>query len=156
MNSFKKIVTVLIGIVMIAACNNSKSNKEVPKDSVQADKAVENDDPDYLAGKQLFTQNCMPCHQKDGMGVSGMNPPLSRTSYVLGDKKQLIGIVLNGLSGGIEINGETYSNSMGSFTMLKDKEIALILSYVRSSFGNDAGPVSEQEVSAVRASNPAK
>lgn len=89
---------------------------------------------------------------QDGMGVPGMNPPLVKTEWVLGDKERLIGVVLNGLSGDVEINGELYSNTMGSFAMLKDKQIALLLSYVRQSFGNDADAISEKEVANVRAS----
>ena len=56
-------------------------------------------------GKIVFTTYCMPCHQADGNGVPNLNPPLVKTSYVLGDKTKLIGIVLNGLNQEIEING---------------------------------------------------
>lgn len=89
----------------MVSCNNGNPKIEETKENAVTTEKVENINPDYLAGKQLFTQTCMPCHQKDGLGVPGMNPPLPRTSYVLGDKKQLIGIVLNGLSGAFEVNG---------------------------------------------------
>jgi mono/diheme cytochrome c family protein len=151
MNISKHIIVVCLTVFVMVACNNGSPKNEEAKKSVQAPEKVENTSPDYVAGKQLFAKTCLPCHQKDGMGVPGMNPPLARTTYVLGDKKKLVGIILNGLSGSVEINGETYSNSMGSFAMLKDKEIALILSYVRQSFGNDADAVAPEEVANVRA-----
>jgi mono/diheme cytochrome c family protein len=102
-------------------------------------------------GKALYKQYCMSCHQENGSGVPRMNPPLAKTEYVLGDKKRLIGILLNGLNEDVEINGEYYSNPMPSQAALKDQEIADILSYVRNSFGNKASTVSTAEVSEVRA-----
>jgi mono/diheme cytochrome c family protein len=102
-------------------------------------------------GKSLYKQHCLSCHQENGSGVPGMNPPLIKTEYVLGDKKRLIGILLNGLNEDVEINGEYYSNPMPSQAALKDQEIADILSYVRNSFGNKASTVSTAEVTAVRA-----
>ncbi len=47
-------------------------------------------------GKQLYAQYCLTCHQQDGYGVPNLNPPLVKASYVLGDKKKLIGWVLQG------------------------------------------------------------
>ncbi|WP_188215247.1 c-type cytochrome [Aestuariibaculum suncheonense] len=135
----------------IAGCRNENSKIHSTDITVEK-KNAKIETPEYLEGKKYFNQYCMACHMQDGMGVPGMNPPLVKTSWVLGDKARLIGVVLNGLSGDIEINGELYSNSMGSFATLEDKEIALVLSYVRQSFGNDAGPVTQEEVAKVRAS----
>ncbi len=103
-----------------------------------------------LDGKILYTQICLGCHQEDGGGVPSMNPPLIGTSYVLGDKTELISIILKGLSGKVKINGKTYSNIMASQAYLKDDQIAAILTYVRSSFGNSASAIKPEEVKAVR------
>lgn len=80
-----------------------------------------------------------------------MNPPLIKTVYVLGDKKRLVGIVLNGMDEPLEIDGETYSNVMAPHEFLKDQEIADVLTYVRNSFGNKASAVTAAEVKAIRA-----
>ena len=56
-------------------------------------------------GKKVYDNNCLACHQANGSGVPGMNPPLKKTKWVLGDKKTLINIVLKGLDQEIEING---------------------------------------------------
>lgn len=93
----------------------------------------------------------MPCHQADGGGVPNMNPPLINTKYVTGDKKRLIGIVLKGLTGGVEVDGYDYNNPMAPHNYLKDQEIADVLTYVRNSFGNKATAVTAAEVKAVRA-----
>ena len=80
-----------------------------------------------------------------------LTPPLQNSSYVQGPATKVIGIVLNGLNDGVEIDGETYSNPMPSFgSALKDQEIADVLTYVRSHFGNKASPVSVTQVSQIR------
>jgi mono/diheme cytochrome c family protein len=102
-------------------------------------------------GKKVYEMYCLPCHMEDGGGVPRMNPPLVKTSYVLGDKKALINIVLKGMDEPIEIDGETYTNVMAPHDFLKDQEIADVLTYVRNSFGNKASLVTVAEVKAVRA-----
>ncbi|MCF8342779.1 MAG: c-type cytochrome [Chitinophagaceae bacterium] len=101
-------------------------------------------------GKIVYTTYCMPCHQADGNGVPNLNPPLVKTSYVLGDKTKLIGIVLNGLNQEIEINGETYNGVMASHDYLTNQEIADVLTYVRNSFGNKAALITPQDVKLAR------
>jgi glucose/arabinose dehydrogenase/cytochrome c5 len=104
-------------------------------------------------GKAVYNTYCLSCHMEDGGGVPGMNPPLSHTDWVNGDKERLIKVVLNGLSDPIEINGETYSNVMAPHSDLSDKEIASVLTFVRNNFGNSSGAVSVEEVATVRANN---
>lgn len=89
----------------------------------------------------------------DGGGVPNMNPPLVKTSYVLGDRKRIIKVVLNGFTQNVDIDGESYSNNMPPQNFLKDQEIADVLTYVRNSFGNKAAAVKVAEVKAVRSTN---
>lgn len=79
-----------------------------------------------------------------------MNPPLRGTDWVTGDKSRLINVLLNGLNEELEINGETYENAMPAHDFLTDKQIAAVLSYVRSNFGNDATAITAEEVAALR------
>ncbi|MCC3159292.1 cytochrome c [Hymenobacter sp. 15J16-1T3B] len=104
------------------------------------------------AGKTVYTQNCLTCHMADGGGVEGMNPPLSKTTWVLGDKTRLVGVVLNGLQDQ-DIDGEPYRNVMPAQNQLTDQQIADVLTYVRNSFGNKASAVTPAEVKAARAAN---
>jgi mono/diheme cytochrome c family protein len=103
------------------------------------------------AGKKVYSTICISCHQADGGGVPNMNPPLIKTTYVLGNKSKLISILLNGFNENVEINGNTYSNTMPSQDFLKDQEIADVLTYVRNSFGNKASAVTVAEVKKGRA-----
>ncbi len=123
-----------------------------PKPRAKATAASGASAPAQLAqGKKVYTQYCLTCHQADGGGVQNMNPPLTQTTYVLGDKARLVGIILHGFAERVEIKGETYNNVMPAHDFLTDAQIAGLLTYVRGSFGNKAGPVSAAEVQAVRA-----
>lgn len=101
-------------------------------------------------GEKIYTTYCGTCHQRDGQGASGRFPPLTDTDWVTGDKQRLIGIVLNGLEGTIEVKGETYNSIMPQHQFLSDQEVAEVLTYIRQNFGNDASAVSKEEVSEVR------
>ncbi|HEY5369482.1 MAG TPA: cytochrome c [Hanamia sp.] len=106
------------------------------------------------AGKKVYKKTCLTCHQADGSGVPNMTPPLTQTTFVLGNKEKLIGIVLNGLKN-VDIDDQTYNNPMPALgSVLKDQEIADVLTYVRNSFGNKASAVTAAEVKTVR--NPSK
>ena len=102
-------------------------------------------------GEIVYTTVCLACHMADGGGAQNMNPPLANTPYVLGNKAALIKIVLHGFNEDVEINGQTYSNTMGAHDNLTDRQIADVLTYVRRSFGNKASAVKAMQVSKVRA-----
>lgn len=102
------------------------------------------------SGKIIYETYCLACHQEDGSGVPNMNPPLIKTDWVLGDSTRLINVILKGLKD-TEINGDSYSNEMPSHDFLTDYQIAEVLTYVRKSFGNQAGAISSQAVKKERA-----
>ncbi len=106
--------------------------------------------PSVAKGKVVYTTYCLACHQADGTGVPNMNPPLVKTSWVLGEKTKLIKVLLNGLNEETEINGNTYSNPMPPHNFLSDEDIANVLSFVRTSFTNKTSLVTTAEVKKVR------
>ena len=100
--------------------------------------------------KIVYKKYCISCHQADGCGVPNMSPPLLQTSFILGEKETLIKIVLNGLKN-VDINDQSYNNPMPALgSVLKDQQIADVLTYVRNSFGNKASAVTAKEVKTVR------
>lgn len=101
-------------------------------------------------GKKVYDTYCLTCHQADGAGVPRMNPPLIKTTYVLGDKKRLINIILKGFNESVEINGDYYDNPMPAQPQLNDQQIADVLTYVRNSFGNKASAITVAEVKKAR------
>jgi mono/diheme cytochrome c family protein len=104
-------------------------------------------------GKQVYHDQCLACHQVDAGGVQGMNPPLIKTKYVLGPKPDLVKIVLNGMKGDLDLDGDTYHNVMAPHSDLTDQQIADVLTYVRNNFGNKATAITAAEVKKIRASN---
>lgn len=104
------------------------------------------------SGKIIYETYCLACHQEDGSGVPNMNPPLIKTDWVLGDSTRLINVILKGLKN-TEINGDSYSNEMPSHDFLTDYQIAEVLTYLRKSFGNQAGSISSEDVKKQRAKN---
>jgi len=113
--------------------------------SVPVDKAT------MERGKKVYIQYCIACHQVDGGGVPGLNPPLEKTPHVAGSKTKLIRIILKGMDTHEEIDGETYSNVMAPHNHLTDQQIADVLTYVRNSFGNKAIAITPGDVKYVRA-----
>lgn len=102
-------------------------------------------------GEEIYQTRCMSCHQINGQGVRGTFPPLRDTEWVNGDKGRLIRIILGGLTGPIKVKSSTYRGVMPPWgSALSDKQVAALASYVRSNFGNDASPVTAEEVAKVR------
>jgi nitrite reductase (NO-forming) len=102
------------------------------------------------AGKTLFQGTCSTCHQVDGRGLPNVFPPLAGSDFLNADKKRAMGIVLNGLTGPVTVNGQTFNSVMPPMSQLNDDEIANILTYVLSQWGNSGGRITTQEVTAVR------
>ena len=111
-----------------------------------------------MAGKAIYSRDgfCITCHQPDGKGLEAAGfPPLTATNWVLGSDERIIKIVLKGIYGPIEVNGKKYPGQvpMTPFEgMLKDEEVAAVITYVRNSFGNKAAAVTADKVKSVRAS----
>ncbi len=104
-----------------------------------------------VSGELVYSTICMPCHQAGGTGVEGRYPPLAGSEWLARDASIPVRIVLNGLTGPIQVKGVAYANEMPpQGAQLSDAEIAAVLTYVRSSFGNKAGPVDEALVKKLR------
>ncbi len=97
------------------------------------------------AGGRVYSQNCAACHQPAGQGLAGAFPPLANSDYLNANTGRAIDALLNGLSDEIVVNGETYNGVMPSLR-LSDEDIANVLSYVYSSWGNSGAVVTPREV----------
>jgi mono/diheme cytochrome c family protein len=108
-----------------------------------------------VIGKRVFTQNCAVCHQGDGMGVPGQFPPLAGSEWVMpkdwrGDN-HIVNIVLKGFHGPVTVKGQQFNNVMAPWgNVLKDEQIAAVLTYVRNEWGNKAPPIPVEFVTKVR------
>ena len=110
----------------------------------------------FLAGHEIYNRDghCGTCHQVDGNGLPSAGfPPLTESPWVSGSEERLIKLTLHGLMGPFELKGVKYPGQvpMTPFGgLLKDQEIADVLTYVRNNFGNKAAPVTAESVAKVR------
>ncbi len=102
-------------------------------------------------GKILYA-NCQGCHQPEGGGTPGSIPPLVGSEWVTGNPGRLAAIVMNGLGGPIEVNGEPFNNQMTPVgAAWSDEDIAAVLTYIRGNWGNGGARVMPEDVAATRA-----
>ena len=100
-------------------------------------------------GEEVYTANCANCHQSTGEGVEGVFPPVAHTAY-LKDQKKIIGIILNGQEGEINVEGKKYNTPMAAMNQLSDKEIADVLNYISNTWGNKYPMIKPAQVKAER------
>jgi mono/diheme cytochrome c family protein len=122
-----------------------------PKFGVVAGGAGAAPDP-KVVGKALFSANCITCHQANGQGLPGQYPPLAGSEIVLGPAlNHTIAIVLKGLQGPLTVKGQAYNNAMQAWEgQYSDQQLAAILTYVRSDWGNNGPPVTADMVKQIR------
>lgn len=105
-------------------------------------------------GKQIFSANCVACHQANGQGLPGVFPPLDGSEWVNGDERIVANVVLHGINGEISVQGKTYKGAMPAFGHLSDAELAAVVSYVRSTWSNKAAPLKAELFAQQRTAHP--
>jgi mono/diheme cytochrome c family protein/glucose/arabinose dehydrogenase/lysophospholipase L1-like esterase len=117
----------------------------------------------YELGKEVFNReaHCITCHQPDGKGLPNIYPPLTNKEWIADDER-LIKIVLKGLWGPMKVGDKAFDPAKGVPPMtgfaalLKDEEVAAVLTYVRQSFGNDLDPIKTEQVAKIRKATDSK
>lgn len=135
----------------LAACGGGEEAEQAATDTMAA--PAEQVAAGPMTGEQVY-QRCATCHQPDGKGLPGTYPPLTGSEYVTASNPAVpIRVVLHGLQGPITVAGTQYNSIMpayGTGVEMSDEEVAAVLTYVRSSWGNTASPVTAQQVAAER------
>lgn len=90
--------------------------------------------------QSLFNDNCSACHQTSGKGVKGAFPALAGDPFVQGDAGPMIATVLAGRAG-----MPSFKDDLG------DADLASLLTYVRTSWGNKGKPLTPADIAAARA-----
>jgi putative membrane-bound dehydrogenase-like protein len=112
----------------------------------------------YQLGAQIYQReaHCATCHLPHGEGNGNIYPSLVGSPWVNGSEERLIKATLHGLWGKMTVNGKVYDPSRGVPPMtafrnlLKDDELAAVLTFVRNTWGNKAAPVSTDSVQRIR------
>jgi mono/diheme cytochrome c family protein len=101
-----------------------------------------------------YERFCSGCHGSDGLALNGEAPPLAGSSWVSGPETRLIRIALHGLRGPIQVGDQTYDREMpGIGQRLSDREMAALLSFVRSRWGAPSTAIAAATVKRVRANS---
>lgn len=95
---------------------------------------------DTAAGQAVYEANCASCHQTTGEGIPGAFPALVGHVPALynASREYLVNLQLYGLQGEIQIGGQTYNGVMPAWAQLSDDDIANVLNYVSTAWGNEA------------------
>lgn len=101
-------------------------------------------------GQLLYAANCVACHQATGVGIPNAFPPLAKSDYLNADKARAIRTVIGGLEGKIAVNGAEFNGVMPAWSF-SDEEVANVLTYVYSQWGNSGLEVTPAEVKLARA-----
>lgn len=103
-------------------------------------------------GKKIFAANCQTCHQANGLGVAGQYPPLAGSEFTTGGSRRPGMIVLKGLQGPVTVKGQKFGSAVMQpwDKTLTDQKIADVLTYERSEWGNNASPVTAEQIAALR------
>jgi mono/diheme cytochrome c family protein len=104
--------------------------------------------PPERAGADLYNGNCIACHQQEGHGIPGVYPSLVGSPVVLGDPAVFALWVVKGRRPESMPAGR-YATAMPQFGWMRDADVAALLTYLRTSFGNSAPPVAPAMLSRV-------
>lgn len=119
-------------------------------------------DFDREQGEAVYAANCVSCHQGEGQGLPGVFPPLAGHIPDLvnaGGRDYVIDVVLYGLQGPIEVDGQTYNGVMPAWQQLSDDDIAAVVNHMATAWGNEEqldefAVVTEEDVAQHRDQDP--
>lgn len=95
-------------------------------------------------GKALYTAGCQSCHQANGEGLEGAFPPLKGSPIVTGDNLEMyVDIIMNGYDARPEYG---VMASVGTNMEWSEHEVAAVINYERSSWGNNGKKVTPEEI----------
>ena len=117
--------------------NAERTQAQVPSAKTKTDR--------IKLGESIYNNNCAACHQTTGVGVPQAFPPLAKSDYLLNGKAPTIKAVTGGLQGKLIVNGNEYNGVMPAWT-LSDEEVANVLTYIYSNWGNNGDEVTPEEV----------
>ncbi|MFY9153973.1 MAG: cytochrome c [Prolixibacteraceae bacterium] len=145
----------IVGLFVISCQSGGEKKKVEAVSSEQLANEIQDKLPEKVAeeslpGKKVYEEYCLDCHQADGSGVPNMHPPLGPGSWVGKEPQVLVNLMMKGLSGKVEVNGEIYNNFMPSHANLTNEEVADVLTYIRSSFGNQFDPITADMVKDIK------
>lgn len=129
----RNVLSMLVLVGALAACAPKSPGEPRGSAGTPGSPVVE-------IGERIYSGNCVPCHQQGGTGIPGVYPSLAGSPVVTGDPAELTRWVMKGQRPR-SMPAARYSTQMLQFGWMKPADAAALFSYLRSNFGNSAGPV---------------
>jgi nitrite reductase (NO-forming) len=104
-----------------------------------------------VRGERVYNNVCAACHQPSGLGIPGAFPPLAGSDFLNADPVRAMRAVSGGLSGAITVNGKPFTSQMPALN-LPDEDVANVLTFVYSKWGNAGHEIKPEQVAAARKS----
>jgi mono/diheme cytochrome c family protein len=151
--------TLVAIATLVSACSSSASSaanadgdtSAAASTAPAATSAVAQNGASANDGAGVYSTNCSSCHQTNGAGLPGAFPPLAMNAVVTGDPKAVVHIVKFGLNGKIQVGSQAYNGTMPAWGQnLSDGQIASVVTFIRSSWGNRAGAVTAADVTSAK------
>lgn len=102
-------------------------------------------------GAELYGEYCSTCHGNDGAGYLEVTPSMSGNPTIIAEKPySAIRVILHGAMSPESGPSETTRRMPAYQWMLSDEQIAELMTFMRSRWGNDAEPVSADMVKKLR------
>ena len=99
-------------------------------------------------GQKIYINNCQNCHGTNGEGLGKLYPPLTDINFLNENRSKLACIVKNGMSGEIKINNIVFNQQMPANPQLSSIDIAYVLTYVTTYFGDSKSHFKKEEIEA--------
>lgn len=115
-------ITVILCLV-ITSCNS-----QVKQDPIEFKNSI-------ARGVEIYSDFCVTCHLPNGKGVAKVFPPLADSDYLMNNRSLSIKAIKLGQNGEITVNGVVYNSAMAPLG-LSDEEVADVMNYITTSWGN--------------------
>lgn len=143
---------------LVASLEQTLTNKQVDKKYwIYEQESLPLDDRTH--GLQLYRDTCAACHGGNGRGVEGLAPPLDNSNWVKGSVDRLVLVLLHGLKGPVNVNGERYEFNaqmpgLANNAEFNDQDITDLVTYLSNAFGTSSRGANAQKVKALRDTKP--
>lgn len=143
-----KLGYLLLTLIFVVACKGN--SEEQGKVAATAQKEFSPEVKESISrGARIYNNFCASCHLSGGEGIAGTFPPLKDSDWLTEKRAETISAIKHGIRGPIVVNDVKYDNLMPDLG-LTDEEVADVLNYIHSSWGNKMKePYTVEEVAAI-------
>jgi quinol---cytochrome-c reductase cytochrome c subunit len=140
MRGLRTVVSVMAITIAILAIASVTGGRSTALATELNSAALAQQEDQVAAGAAVYAANCATCHQAAGQGIPGTFPPLIGNPNAT-DAEHVESAVRDGLSGPIDVLGETYDGQMPPFDGLSDEDVRSVVAYVVSLAARDPNAV---------------